>query len=252
MRFTAETTSGGVIERDFTVGEVTGVLWSPASPSERTPLVLQGHGGGQHKKALGVLSRAHELVTTMGFSVAAIDLPGHGDRTPSAEDQEHWESLRRAKLAGQPIGRVVVEYSDELAERAVPEWQAALDALQELPEIGTASPVGYSGAMLSTAIGVRLMAADPRVGAGVFRCFFTSASLLAAAARVTAPVQMLLQWDDTDIERADGLGLFDAFASKEKTLHANAGAHHQVPDFEADSSTQFLARHLGQACLSPA
>jgi hypothetical protein len=38
--------------------------------------------------------------------------------------------------------------------------------------------------------------------------------------------------------------LFDAFASAEKTLHANAGQHRDVPLFEADSSVRFFARHL--------
>jgi pimeloyl-ACP methyl ester carboxylesterase len=247
MHFTAETSSKGVLERDFTVGEVTGVLWSPASASEHAPLVLMGHGGGQHKKSPGVLARAHQLVTTLGFSVAAVDLPGHGDRPPTAADYYHWSDLQQARAAGSSIGPVVVRYSVELAERAVPEWQTTLDALQELPEIGTGGPVGYSGAMLSTAIGVRLMAVDPRITAGVFRCFFSSESLLEAAGRVTAPIQLLLQWHDTDIDRQDGLALFDAFASKEKTMHANAGAHHEVPEFEADSTARFFARHLGQA-----
>ena len=50
VHFTAETSSNGVTERDFTLGEVTGVLWSPASGSEHAPLVLMGHGGGLHKK----------------------------------------------------------------------------------------------------------------------------------------------------------------------------------------------------------
>lgn len=46
LRFTAEASSDGVLERDFTLSEVTGVLWSPASGSEHAPLVLMGHGGG--------------------------------------------------------------------------------------------------------------------------------------------------------------------------------------------------------------
>ena len=50
LHFTAETSSNGVAERDFTVGEIPGVLWSPASRADRAPLVLIGHGGGTHKK----------------------------------------------------------------------------------------------------------------------------------------------------------------------------------------------------------
>jgi len=30
-----------------------------------------------------------------------------------------------------------------------------------------------------------------------------------------------------------------------KTLHANPGAHSEVPAFELDSSTRFFVRHLG-------
>ncbi|MCW2904998.1 MAG: alpha/beta hydrolase, partial [Streptosporangiaceae bacterium] len=41
-----------------------------------------------------------------------------------------------------------------------------------------------------------------------------------------------------------GLALFGAFASREKTLHANPGRHAGVPAFELDSSERFFTRHL--------
>ena len=44
-----------------------------------------------------------------------------------------------------------------------------------------------------------------------------------------------------------GVALFDAFASKEKTLHAHSGRHYPVPEYERDSSARFFARHLGRA-----
>jgi hypothetical protein len=40
------------------------------------------------------------------------------------------------------------------------------------------------------------------------------------------------------------LDLFDAFGSKEKTLHANMGGHTGVPHFEADEGNRFFGRHL--------
>jgi len=80
MRFTSQTTSNGVSERLFTLDDIPGVLWSPADAVGTCPLVLLGHGGGQHKKALGMVARAHRYVTSCGFAVAAIDAPGHGDR----------------------------------------------------------------------------------------------------------------------------------------------------------------------------
>jgi hypothetical protein len=44
----------------------------------------------------------------------------------------------------------------------VPEWQATLDALQKLPEIGTEAPIGYGGGItLGTAIGIPLTATEP-------------------------------------------------------------------------------------------
>jgi hypothetical protein len=46
------------------------------------------------------------------------------------------------------------------------------------------------------------------------------------------------------VPRESGLALFGAFASAEKTLHANAGGHLDVPRFELGSSVRFFARHL--------
>jgi hypothetical protein len=48
------------------------------------------------------------------------------------------------------------------------------------------------------------------------------------------------------------MALFDAFASREKTLHANPGRHAGVPAFELDSSQRFFTRHLAGGGASPA
>jgi hypothetical protein len=99
LRFAVQTSSNGVVERDFTLGEVTGVLWSPASGSEHAPLVLMGHGGGLHKK------------------------------TPQL-----------------------------------------LDALRQLPEIGTEAPIGYGGGItLRTGIGIPGKSVG-RADAGLVAC----------------------------------------------------------------------------------
>jgi dienelactone hydrolase len=249
VHFTAETSSNGVTERDFTLGEVSGVLWSLASGSEHAPLVLMGHGGGLHKKTPGLLSRAHHCVTAFGYTVVAIDAPGHGDRPRAAEDEQARAGLQRAFAAGdaERVKSISVRYGTSLAERAVPEWQATLDALRELPEIGTQAPIGYGGGItLGTAIGIPLTAAEPRISAAIFGGgFVVQESLIAAARRVTVPVQFLLPWDDEHVDRQSALALFDAFASKEKTLHANPGDHRNVRWLGLDDS--FLVRHLGQA-----
>ncbi len=61
-----------------------------------------------------------------------------------------------------------------------------------------------------------------------------------------------MQWDDEHISREEGLALFDAFASKEKSLHVNSGKHKELPRFEADSAVRFFARHLGGAVATSA
>ena len=250
VHFTAETSASGVIHRDFTVGAVPGVLWSPASGCGRAPLVLLGHGGGSHKRAPAMAKRAHRLVTTCGFHAVAIDAPAHGDRPRTAHDEREIAALRRAMAVGEPAGPIVVRYNVHLAERAVPEWQAVLDALQELPEIGADTPIGYFGLTLGTAIGVSLTAVEPRIAAAVFGMFWHQ-PLAEAARRITVPVEFVLQWDDEHVDRRSGLALFDTFSSTEKTLHANAGGHHDLPRFEADSAVRFLARHLRPTGTSP-
>jgi hypothetical protein len=76
------------------------VLWSSASGSDRAPLVLLGHGGGQHKKAPGVLARARHFVTACGFAAAAIDAPGHGDRPRTVADEQQVAAIRQSAPRG--------------------------------------------------------------------------------------------------------------------------------------------------------
>ncbi|MEV6833873.1 alpha/beta hydrolase [Streptomyces sp. NPDC051133] len=252
LKFTAESISNGMVERDFTVGDVPGVLWSPASgATDRAPLVLMGHGGGNHKKHPAMSGRARLLVAGCGFHVAVIDAPGHGDRPRTAHDEEEIAALFRAREAGEPEGAIVVRYNSHLAELAVPEWRTVLDALQELPEIGADGPVGYYGINMGTAIGVPLMAVEPRITAAVLGQHWPDV-LAEKAKQITVPIEFDMQWDDEHIPRESALALFDAFASKEKTLHANSGKHKELPRFEADSAVRFFARHLGRSVAAPA
>ncbi|MBO0819716.1 MAG: alpha/beta hydrolase [Nocardiopsaceae bacterium] len=246
MFFTGQATpDDGVIERDFTVGDVPGVLWTPESGARGAPLILMGHGGGLHKRADGLAARARHAVRTRGFAVASIDAPGHGDRPRDARDQRWVADLRRARAAGEPIRPVVAEFNASLAERAVPEWRAVLDALQAQPEIGP-TPVGYSGMTLASAIGVPLAAAEPRIAAAVFGGIFAYDALIEAARRVTVPVEVLLPWEDPEIDRQSALDLFDALGSADKTLRAKPVGHTQWPLADAEVSAAFFARHLAR------
>ncbi len=102
LNFIAETSLDGVVDRSFTVGEVPGVLWSTASVAPVAPLLLMGHGGGLHKRAPGLVTRARQAVVRDGFHVAAIDAPGHGDRARSHEDQQ-W--VERCSVPGRRVSR---------------------------------------------------------------------------------------------------------------------------------------------------
>ena len=246
MHFTSETSANGVIERTFTRGDVPGVLWSPESGSAGAPLLLLGHSGGMHKKAPGLVASALRSVTEHGFSVAAVDAPGHGDRPRTAEDQRWVDAIHRARAAGDPIAPVVVDYNTAVAERAVPEWRATLDALLALPEIDADAPVGYGGVSLGVVTGMTLAAVEPRIAAVSFGWVFVDDALIEAARKVTVPVEYRIPWDDEQFDRTSGVALFDAFGSRDKTLHAHSGRYDQVPECERDGSARFFAHHLSR------
>lgn len=243
FNFTAETTSEFVVDRAFSIGEISGVLWSPVSATPRAPLLLMGHGGGLHKRSPGLVARAQQAVLRDGFHVAAIDVPGHGERSRSRWDQEWVDAMLRAREKGQPLAPILAPFNTSLAERAVPEWQQTIDALQSLPDIGADAPIGYSGMTIASAIGIPLAAAEPRIRAAIFGGVFVYDALLEAARRVTIPTEFLLPWDDPEIDRQHGLAVFDSLASNEKTLIAFPGSHFRVPTDRID--TRFFTRHLG-------
>jgi len=243
MHFISQTVSDGILEQHFTLGDIPGVLWTPAGATGPHPLVLVGHGGGQHKTAPGVVGRARRYVTECGFAAASIDAPAHGDRPQSEEHRRFSAVIRERAAAGEPVGPLIPGYNETIAAQAVPEWRETLDALQRLDQIGAGGPVGYTGLSMGGAVGVRLAAAEPRITAAVLG-LVASDGLTEAAASIRIPVEFLLQWNDEAVPLESGLALFGAFASAEKTLHANAGLHRDVPLFEVDSSARFFARHL--------
>ncbi|MGY1699197.1 dienelactone hydrolase family protein [Geodermatophilus sp. SYSU D00766] len=242
MHVTAERhLDDGVLERDLTLGDVPGVLWTPGSPTEPVPLVLLGHPGGLRAGYPRLVARARHCVAA-GFAAATLELPGCGDRPRLADAEEARADLRRALAAGGPVDDGIVDRLVlPLVEQAVPEWRAALDALLPLPGIG--GPVGYAGGVV--AIGVRLAVVEPRLAAALlFAGSRVPRTVFEEARHVTVPVLVLLQWDDKGNDRQEALDLFDALGSAEKTLHANTGGHTGVPPFEGDDANRFLARHL--------
>ncbi|GII81976.1 hypothetical protein Sru01_69580 [Sphaerisporangium rufum] len=244
MRFTSERRlDDGVLEREFTLGEIPGILWTPgpASASAPVPLILLGHQGGLKRMYPRLVARARHSAAE-GFASAAIEMPGSGDRPRWADAEQARADLRRALDAGGPVGEEIIDRLIlPLVDKVVPETRAALDALLALPEIG--GPVGYSGGVI--AIGVRLAVVEPRIlAAGLFAGSFVPRATLEEARKVTIPLHVLLQWDDEENDRQAALNLFDAFGSKEKSLHANMGGHTGVPPWAGDAAGRFFVRHL--------
>ncbi|ASW54875.1 alpha/beta hydrolase [Plantactinospora sp. KBS50] len=243
MRFTTEQRlDGGVLEREFTLGDIPGILWTPASASAPVPLILLGHPPlGLRKMYPRLVARARRCAAD-GFAAATIELPGNGDRPRWVAAEQARADLRRAREAGEPVSDEIIDALVlPLVDKAVPELQAALDALLSLPEIG--GPAGYSGGVIS--VGIRLAVVEPRiVAAGFFAGSFVPRAMFEEARQVTIPLHVLLQWDDEGNDRQAALDLFDAFGSREKTLHANMGGHTGVPQFAGEDAAGFFARHL--------
>ncbi|RKN22320.1 alpha/beta hydrolase [Micromonospora musae] len=243
MQFTSETSFDGILEQLFTLGDIPGVLWTREGAVGPRPLILMGHGGGQHKKAPGMVARARRFVTEAGFAVAAVDVPGHGDR-PKDEEYDRIATENQARVAaGAELAPLIADFQALVARQTVPEWRAVLDAVQALGHVGP-GPVGYWGVSLGCGLGVPFVAAEPRVRAAVLGLGGALASA-DAVGRITVPVEFLVQWDDERVPRAQSLALFEALASTEKSLHANPGRHGEIPAFELESALRFFARHLG-------
>ena len=241
MHFTSETLlDDGTVEREFTLGDIPGILWTPQSTP--APLIVLGHPGGLHMMYPRLLGRVRRAAAD-GFATAAIELPGGGERPPLASLDVARSDLRAALAAGEPVDEIVDRLVLPLVDRAVPETQRALDALLSIS--GNTGPVGYSGGV--TAIGLRLALVEPRIAAvGLYAGSFVPRSMFEEARRVTVPVHMLLQWDDEGNDRQLALDLFDALGSAEKTLQANLGGHTGVPAFAGEDAARFFARHLLQ------
>ncbi|CAL9671243.1 hypothetical protein SUDANB178_07463 [Streptomyces sp. enrichment culture] len=243
MHFTSEQRlDGAVLEREFTLGEIPGILWTPGSASAPAPLILLSPPPLGLRKAYPRLVARARHAAADGFATATIELPGSGDRPRWPAAEQALADLRRAMDAGEPVTDEIIDALIlPLVDKAVPEWQAALDALLSLPEIG--GPVGYSGGVIS--VGTRLAVVEPRISAAVlFAGSFVPRAIFEEARQVTIPLHVLLQWDDEGNDRQAALDLFDTFGSKEKTLHANMGGHTGVPQFAGDAAAQFFTRHL--------
>lgn len=248
MHVTSRRHLDDMIEREFALGDISGILWTPASASATTPapIILMGQPGGfGMRRMYPRLAARARAAAGQGFATVAIEPPGLGERPPIPGAEQARDDLVRALSAGErPTGDVIDRLILPLVDRAVPEWQTTLDEVLGLPELS--ERVGFSGGVI--AIGVRLAAVDSRIAAaGLFAGSYVPRSTMEEARRVTIAVHVLLQWDDKGNDRQMALDLFDAFGSNEKTLVANLGGHTGIPPHAAEDAGRFFARHLGGA-----
>src|SRR5689334_6782909 len=93
----------GSLEREFILGEIAGILWTPTSAP--APLILLGHPGGLRAMRPRLAGRARHSLAK-GFAAATIELPGSGDRPRSADAEQARADLRRALAAGEPVDEI--------------------------------------------------------------------------------------------------------------------------------------------------
>ena len=237
LRWTGESTSfEGIVERGFEVirdGQpVPAVLWTLAERTGPSPLVLLGHGGGGNKRDEDRLIIVRDYIPR-GWACAAIDAYGHGERA-LPEGQEP-------------------QFTPEVQDGMLADWQATLDVLCELDEIDE-TRVAYVGVSMGTMFGLPFVASEPRLRAahlglaGVRGNTERSSSILPRlgefAPRVACPTMFIVQWDDEHFPRDGAFALFELIGAGDKRMHVHPGLHGEVPLHVADSTARFLATFL--------
>jgi dienelactone hydrolase len=232
MTFTLVQKEGGLAEHRFTVltarGHVPGLLWTPDDGVRPVATVLLGHGRTSHKRNPHILALAR-LFAARGWNAVAIDAPGHGER--------------RAPAAAR-------EWPRPDPDETIGDWHAALDFLHGVAGLDTGR-LAYWGVSMGAALGISLIAGDPRFQAAVLGLMHADwpappgTRIRTDAGRLECPVLFLVNWDDTRAPRARAFQLFGLIGSADKRLHAYPGEHGQLPGEALAGSAEFLARYLG-------
>lgn len=258
MDVRSETVEMGVVERQFALKTaediVPGILWSPEEADGPRPTILIGHGGTQHKRAANVLALGRRFVRHLGFSAVALDAPDHGERVVDREAAERQRQALQARIAAgpgagpRPFDPSMAAAWEERTRKGVAEYKALLDELEEDVAISNGR-YGYWGLSMGTAIGLPLVATEPRIAAAVLglaglgsRPGAEEFGRLARSLRV--PVLLVEQWGDELVSHDDALALFDAIGSQDKALHVFPGGHIETPLYERDAYDAFFSRHL--------
>ena len=170
--------------------------------------------------------RACALVRHQGYAAVALDAPARGERITdkgAARARRPAESGRVDQGAG--AGLPVVIDGDQRAGFAarmathVGELIALVDDLARTGFIDDG--LGYLRGVDGSGIGLRFVAAEPRVKAAVLGLAgvgvgMGGAEFERAARSLRVPILFLLQSDDELIAHEAGLGLFDAIGSTDR------------------------------------
>jgi len=124
------------LEREFTLGNIPGILWTPISSP--APLILLGHPGGLSNMYPRLAGRARRC-SADGFAAASIELPGSGDRPRSAGAEQARADLRRALAAGEPVDEIVDRLVIPHVEKAVPNGRPLATRSFRCPRSGARS-----------------------------------------------------------------------------------------------------------------
>jgi dienelactone hydrolase len=184
---------------------------------------------------------AQGLAREHGIATLAIDGPVNGERDTNDDAAR---ALRKQDRHAYRQTYYMEKYGQMVEDR-----RAALDAVQNLPEVGQ-GPVGYWGLSMGTRFGVPLIAAEPRIRTAVIGLFGyregaeVNQRVYDDAPKIAVPVLFLQQLGDEEVDPRAYYELFKRIGTSDKRWHANPGGHAAVPRSELEASRLFLARKL--------
>jgi hypothetical protein len=249
---------GGVRMRSlrFTGGDGTRVpacLLQPSALAAGQPAVILQHGANTSKDDLYIQAPAKRWARE-GWTVLAIDLAEHGERSAGAP----LDTMARRRLIGKPA----------FVEQSIADLRGAVDLLTVTPGVDP-TRIGFAGFSLGGMLGTVFAAGEPRVRAAAIVIAGSFAhtrywergdtaeerARRRAAAEQTdpaffapaiapRPLLMVNTEDDPIFPRAAVLALFDA-AREPKELRWHPGTHHEWGAGIYTDVWSFLQRHLG-------
>jgi len=211
--------------------DITGALWLPQSSVEGKTLICCGHGASGDRYQAPISHLAERFVDA-GFPVLSLDGPVHGLRKVG-------DGGRKAFFPEYQRDNSLVDMTNE--------WAFAVEQIKAATGAGN---LAYFGLSMGSLFGIPFIASrtDVTVAAiglmGVQPDFPHGETLLENAAQIKCPILFLMQLEDELFNRQGCLDVFDAFASKDKRLHANPGLHPEVPAEEIDFTFEFMLAHI--------